>query len=121
MRLLNKSSYKNKNKYSRDLYELNGCVGKKPSNKRFVHQIVACFAFKLNYCDSINGKGCYFCEKNKGNILIILDKHGSVDDYFCSCAICLSLCSEHFTRSKFTYVFNQCTFKRLNGNTSLGE
>ena len=69
----------------------------------------------------MNGKGCYLCEKNKGNTSIILDKHGGVDDYVCSCAICSSLCSEYFTRSKFTHVYNQCTFERLNGNTSLGE
>ena len=112
---------KKKNKHARDLYELNGCVGKKPSNKRFVDQTIACFSFKLNCRGSMNGKGCYLCEKNKGNTPMILDKHGGVDDYVCSCAICSSLCSEHFTRSKFTHVYNQCTFERLNGNTSLGE
>ena len=58
------------------MYELNGCVGKKPSNKRFVDQTIACFAFKLNCRGSMNGKGCYLCEKNRGNTPMILDKHG---------------------------------------------
>ena len=109
-----KNIIKANNKSKRDLFETGGRIGKKRHNQRTIEQTIGCFAYKINCCGSVHGKGCYLCEKEISSIKMIPDINGDSGDFVCSYRLCSSDYSQFFSRSKFKSVYHQLEFERLN-------